>query len=321
MRNFKIYAILLVLFSLLFPAFFNTYLLHISIMILFYAYLGSCWAILGGYAGQLSLGHSAFFGIGAYTSTLLFLKWGVSPWIGMFLGAFLAMLAALFLGALTFRYGLRGVYFALITLAFSIVIKQIALNCEFTGGPIGLLVPLEGHSFFLFQFKDKIYYYYTILLFVFLIILINWLIEQSRIGSYLIAIREDEEAAESVGVDTRRYKLVAIGISGFMSAFAGTFYAQYLFYIEPELTLGIGLSIEIILAPIVGGAGTLFGPLVGSIIMGLLSDITRAAWGGGRTPRSASSHLWYHFNARGLVPTTRCRRIRTKCFKTKTVRW
>jgi branched-chain amino acid transport system permease protein len=277
--RFYIPAVLLLVF-LIIPNVVDSHLLHILIIILFYAYLGNCWAILGGYTGQLSLGHSTFFGIGAYTSTLLFTKFGLSPWLGTLCGAFLGMAAGLFIGYLAFRYGLKGVYFAIVTLAFSVVLKEIALNWKMTGGAMGLLIPLQGISFTLFQFEDKRVYYYIILFLFMLILFLVRSIEKSCTGSYFVAIREDEEAAESLGVPLTKYKLIALAISSFMTAIGGTFYAQYFLFIDPDSTLGISLSIDIILRPIIGGAGSLFGPLLGSFIMGSFSEITRGLFGG-----------------------------------------
>lgn len=275
----KIFIAVLLLFFLIFPIFASSYILHVLIIMFLYAYLGSCWSILSGYTGQFSLGHSAFFGIGAYTSTILFITWGISSWIGMFCGAFLGMLAGLLVGYVSFRYSVKGIYFALVTVAFSIVLKQVALYWKAIGGAQGLLVPLSGPSFVLFQFDDKRYYYYIILFLFLIIISIIHLSGKFRTGSYFRAIREDEEAAESVGVNSTRYKLIAVAISSFMTAIGGTFYAQYLSYIEPETVFGLSRSVDIILRPIVGGMETLFGPLLGSVIMVFFSEITRTFLG------------------------------------------
>jgi branched-chain amino acid transport system permease protein len=235
MKKLRFYILtILVLIFFIVPNVVGDHLLHILIMIFLYAYLGNCWAILGGYTGQLSLGHSTFFGIGAYTSTLLFMKFGLSPWLGMVCGGLLGMAVGLFIGYLAFRYGLKGVYFAIVTLAFSVVLKEIALNWKLTGGAMGLLIPLQGISVTVFQFEDKRVYYYIILLFFMLILFITRSIEKSWIGSYFVAIREDDEAAESLGVPLTKYKLIAVTISSFMTAMGGTFYAQYFLFIDPD---------------------------------------------------------------------------------------
>lgn len=257
----------------------NPYLIHVLIMLNFYAYLGAGWNILGGYAGQFSLGHAAYFGIGSYVSTLLYIHWGFSPWLGMLIGGVASMLVGLFVGFLCFRYGVRGVYFVLITLCFNEIVRLIFINWEASGGPSGILIPLGGSSLWNFQFTSRTPYYYIILSMMALMVLLTSKIEKSKIGDYLIAIREDEDASEALGIDTTRYKLVSMAISCFTMALGGTFYAQYMQYIQPDITLGIPLSIEIIFGPIVGGLGTVWGPLAGASILSIFSEISRVTIG------------------------------------------
>lgn len=266
----------LILLSL--PFFTGSYILHVVIMILFFGYLGSCWNIVAGYTGQISLGHAIFLGAGAYTSTVLFLKAGISPWIGMWAGGVSGMLLGLFIGYLTFRYGLKGHYFILATLAFGAITKVIALNIEKIGGSTGLIIPFK-ESFTNFQFVGKIHYYYFMLCMVMGIILICAVIERSRFGQILMAIREDEEAAESLGVNTFRYKLLAMVLSSFLTSLIGTFYAFYIGYIHPDTLFTPFLSIQITLIPITGGMGSVFGPIVGSFILSPISEITRGFLG------------------------------------------
>ena len=254
--------------------------LHVMIMVFLYAYLGSCWNILGGYAGQFSVGHAAFFGVGAYTSSLLFARFGISPWLGMLVGGFLAALLGLGFGFLTFRFGLKGHFFALATIAFCKVMEIIALNWEFVGGAVGILIPPRKPSFFIFQFGHKVPFYYIMYAFMLLSILIVFLISRSKIGLYLSAIREDEAAAETLGVNLVRYKVYAIVLSAFFTALGGTFFAQYLTYIDPTLTLSVGMSIEIIVRPILGGVGTIMGPILGAFILDPLAEISRNFLGG-----------------------------------------
>ena len=260
------------------PFVLKPYFLSVVILVLYYAYLGESWNILGGYAGQMSLGHAAFFGIGAYTSTALFLKFGITPWLGMFVGGILALLVGMFIGFLSFRYGLRGAYFALATLAFCEILRLVALNWSWIGGAVGFLIPGRENPL-CFLSLNKAFFYYIILFLLIIITLITYLIERSRLGFYLRAIRDDEEAANSLGINPVKYKLIASGISAFFTALAGTFYAQYLLYIDPNIVFGSSLSVDIILRPIIGGAGTLWGPVIGAFAMGPLSELTRVFLG------------------------------------------
>jgi branched-chain amino acid transport system permease protein len=272
-------GVALLLLSIL-PAFMGSYYIHILILILVYAYLGSSWNVLGGYCGQFSFGHATFFGLGAYTSTILFMRFGISPWIGMVLGGILSMFVGIFIGFICFRYGLKGPFFALATLAFAEMFRVAALNIPLTGKAMGILITLKGTSFPAFQFQEKIYYYYIILAFNVFIVLVTHLIENRKLGDYLEAIKEDEDAAEALGIDTLRYKIIAISISSFLTALGGTFYAQYLFYIDPDICFGVHNSIEIFMRPILGGLGTVYGAFLGSLILGPLSELTRGLLGG-----------------------------------------
>jgi branched-chain amino acid transport system permease protein len=256
------------------------------IIIFFFAYLGGTWNILGGYAGQYSFGHAALCGIGAYASSVLFVKWGVSPWIGMGVGCLIGMFFGLGTGLITFHYQLKGIYFSFATLAFAELLKLILLNWEFFGGAVGLLIPLKGDSLIEFQFTSKIPYYYISLCMMLGIIWLTSKIEKSKLGDYLKAIREDEDAAESVGVDTVRFKLIAICITSFLAPIGGTFYAQYLTYIQPDFILGVSISIQTVITVIIGGVGTMWGPLLGALILGPTSEITRIFF-----HRFASLHL------------------------------
>ncbi len=258
------------------PPFLTPYLLHILIVILFFGFLGSGWNILGGYAGQFSFGHAAFFGIGAYTSTLLFLQAGVSPWLGMIAGGLLAAAFGLFAGYLSFRYGLRGPYFALVTLAFAEMLRVVAVNWKAVGSSLGLVIPSRGTAAHLFLFAGKLPFYYIILTLAAGAVWITRRVERSKLGYALVAIRENEDAAEAAGVDTLGYKLRAMAISSFLTALGGTFYAQYFAYIDPSLTFGVSVSVEGLLRTIVGGSGTVLGPLLGSFVLTPISELTRA---------------------------------------------
>ncbi|HLE43227.1 MAG TPA: branched-chain amino acid ABC transporter permease [Methylomirabilota bacterium] len=259
------------------PPFASPYVVRILVLILFFAFLGAAWNILGGYAGQFSFGHAAFFGIGAYTSTLLLVRAGVSPWIGFLAGGLVAAAFGCFAGYLAFRYGLRGPYFALVTLAFAEMLRLIAVNWPAIGGPMGILIPLPkgGDSWVTLQFRERLPYYYVMLGLLALVLGLTRRLERSRLGYTLAAIRENEDAAEASGVNTLAAKLTAMGLSSFLTALGGTFYAQYFSFIDPTLAFGVPVSVEILLRPIVGGPGTLAGPLLGSLVLTPLSELTR----------------------------------------------
>jgi branched-chain amino acid transport system permease protein len=270
---FALLALLLV--AIVGPVFLKDYFVHILIMILLYAYLGQCWNIVCGYTGQFSLGHAAFFGIGGYVSTYVFVKLGLSPWLSLFLGgAVLATFLGLFMGYLCFRYRLKGFFFALVTLSFSEVLRILAQNFM-EGKSAGILIPFQGSAPSSFQFQTKLSYYYIILGLTVFINLIVYKIETSSLGDKFKAIREDEDAAESIGINSMKYKLIALGLSSYLTAVAGTFYAQYILFIDPQIAFGSNIGIQMILPPILGGLGTVFGPLVGAAILTPIAEIPR----------------------------------------------
>jgi branched-chain amino acid transport system permease protein len=293
------------------PPLLPKYGLEVLISILFFAYLGTCWNILGGYAGQFSFGHAAFFGLGAYTSTLLLLRLGLTPWLGMLAGGALAAAFGLFEGYLSFRYGLRGPYFSLVTLAFAEMLRVVAVNWKAVGSSLGLVVP-SGSSPAQFLFAGKLPYYYVILAMTLVALAITRLIERSRMGYALAAIRENEDAAEASGVNALATKLSAMAVSSFLTALGGTFYAQYFAYIDPSLTFGPAISIQGLLPAIVGGAGTVVGPLLGSFVLTPISELTRAVLRG----RAGADVMLYglvlilviSFLPNGLVGLLRSRR-------------
>jgi branched-chain amino acid transport system permease protein len=257
--------------------------LHIFILIFYFAYLASAWSLVA-MAGQLSLGHSAFLGIGAYTSTLLFMEAGVSPWLGMWAGALLATAVGVLVGWPAFR--LRGPYFALTTIAFTEILRIYVENTE-TGpfglplrAAMGLLIPLKAEAPALFQFEGKVPYYYVGLAMMCLAVLVSYLISRTRIGYYLAAIRGDRDAAESLGINITTYNLIAMAISCFLTALGGTFYAQYFRYVNPTRLLGVDLAIEIALVGLIGGWQTVLGPVIGSILLSPTSEIIRGQLGG-----------------------------------------
>lgn len=274
-----LYAIGLLIFFL-FPLFSDDqYILHIGILILYIALISQAWNILSGYAGQFSFGHAIFFGTGAYTSTTLLVKYGVTPWVGMFVGAFVAILIGLFIGFLSFRYKLRGAYFSLGTLAFAEILRILVQNLDYFNKTLGILIPINEDPM-MFQFSSRVTYYYVILIMLIVVTLITFWISRSRLGFNLIAIRENEEAAQSLGVNTFRAKMIAIALSGALTAVGGTFYAQYILYIDTHTTFGNEVSVSVILPAILGGMGTILGPIVGALIIVPLGEITAHFFGG-----------------------------------------
>ena len=244
----------------------NRFFLHLAIMVLLYALLGMSWNLLGGYTGQISFGHAAFFGTGAYTSTILLLRYGISPWVGMLVGAVLAVLLSLPLGLLTFR--LRGPYFALATLAFAEVVRVIVYNWDsLTGGGDGLNI--------LANLGGIVRFYYIILALTIAGFLVMRACVHSRWGYFLNAIREDEDAAEALGVPATRMKVIVLAISAFFVALGGSFFASYQLYINPDLVYESQISVQMIVVTVVGGIGTLEGPIVGALVIVPLSEYFR----------------------------------------------
>jgi branched-chain amino acid transport system permease protein len=262
-----------------FPAFIeSTFYIQVMIMTIFFAYLTICWNILSGYAGQLSIGNAVFVMIGAYTSTLLFSNLGLTPWIGMFIGGVFAVFVGILIGYPTFR--LRGAYFAIATIAVAEGLRKIVENTErigrlYVGGAEGLTIPLLHHAPFQYQFVNKVYYYYIILIFMFVSLYVTYRIDRSKIGYYLTAIREDEDAAQALGINVRKYKLLAISVCAFFTALAGTFYAQLMLYIEPSGVGGLSLSIEMLLLGVIGGRGTILGPVIGAFCLVPIREMAR----------------------------------------------
>lgn len=263
---------------LLLPALGNNYLNHVLIQILLFSYLGQSWNIMCGYSGQMSFGHAAFYGIGAYASTLLFLNLGISPWIGMFCGGLIAAVVGLAIGGITLRYGLQSAYFAFFTLTSAEIIRLIALGwSSLTQGAEGLMLPLSpGDSLnFMFSVHDKHVYYYIILVMYVLVTLIAARIKRTRLGYQLAAVKGEESAALMLGINAYRVKMTVFGLSAFLTALGGTFYAQYFQHFDPEVVLDPMRSFEIIFPVIIGGGSSVFGSAVGSLVLQGSEEITR----------------------------------------------
>jgi branched-chain amino acid transport system permease protein len=253
---------------------------HLAILVMLYALLGTAWNLLGGFAGQVSLGQATFFGAGAYTSTLLAQHAGISPWVGMIAGALVAVALALAIGYPCFR--LSGHYFAIATIAIGEIAGIAVTNWDFAGGAVGLFLPMGTEGVASFQFhRSKLGYYYVLAAMLFATLLLSAWLRRGRAGYYWRAIREDQAAARSVGVPALRFKQIAIALSAALTACAGTFYAQYVLFIDPGSVLPLSLSIQICLVAVLGGVGTVMGPLLGALVLIPLSEATRVLLGGG----------------------------------------
>ena len=256
----------------------NPFYLDLIILVFFWATLASAWNLLGGFAGQISLGHAAFFGIGAYTSTILYLRFGLSPWIGMFAGAGLSVGVALIIGIPCFR--LTSHFFALATIAFGEVLRLLASYWRgLTNGGVGLLIPHQV-GFKNFIFDGKLAYSYVILAMLLGIFFATYFLKHSRLGYSLVALREDQNAAESLGVNTNRSKMISLVVSVFFTSLAGTFYAQYYAFIDPDIVFTSQISIQLALLSIIGGVGTILGPIIGAMFLVPL-DVFLRGWLGG----------------------------------------
>ncbi len=256
--------------------------LHILVLLYFYAYLTTSWNLVGGFAGVLPLGHSAFVGIGAYTSTVLFLQYGISPWIGMLVGGMIATCAGVLIGLPTFK--MRGAYFALATIAFAEGFRVIIENVDYIGpfninGPRGLQIPPLDTGFVNFMFAGKEPYYYIILVMLICVLLLTYFISRSKLGYYLNAGGEEPEAAMALGVNVSRAKLTAMAMSSFLTAMAGTFYAQFSLYIHPKSIISLDLSFEIAFIALIGGRGSIAGPILGALLLRPVGDFSRIYFG------------------------------------------
>jgi branched-chain amino acid transport system permease protein len=236
------------------------------------------WNLLAGYGGQFSFGHAAFFGAGAYGDAILQTRYGVDAYAAMLAATAIGAVVGAIIGYLSFRSGLRGSYFALITLAFAEVFRIMANATPWTGGAAGTLIKLKL-SAANFQFASRAIYFWIILGFVSAAMLLMRGIERSRFGAYLVAVRENENSASALGVDTLTVKLKAITLSAGLTALAGAFYVQYFLFVDSSIAFGTWISIEALLAPIIGGIGTVFGPLLGALALYFLGEFAKAITG------------------------------------------
>jgi branched-chain amino acid transport system permease protein len=275
----KIAGIVTLLLALAFPLVFtDTFPIHVMILVYMFGVLGMGWNIMGGYAGMFSFGQAAFFGIGAYTSTFLLMNFGVNPWIGLVAGGIVAALVAAAIGYPCSN--LRGHYFAIASIAFAEIVRVVFNNWKLVGAAEGLSLPMLDESFANFMFhSSKLPYYYIILAFLLLAIATCYFVATSKMGFYFRAIKESHEVAEVLGVNVVRYRLIAIMIAGFLSAMAGTFYAQYILYIDPESVMLLPVSVQVVLISMLGGAGAVIGPVIGAAVLIPIAEYTRITLG------------------------------------------
>lgn len=264
---------------LILPAIADPYVLSVAILVLYFAYVGQAWNIMMGFAGQLSLGHSLYVGLGAYVAAALFVHHGVAPWIGALVAIGVAAAAAAIIGALAFRFGIAGVYFALLTIAFAEFTRIGFDHFPWIGGSGGLFLPVSqrGQGEFWMLRGPPAMFYYVILTMTAMAFAACRLLMAGRVGYYWRALREDEDAARALGIDTFRYKMLAILVSSAMTAPAGVFFAFYYNTLFPEQIFSMLRSIELILGPIIGGLGTLFGPILGAFVLTVLAEALNEA--------------------------------------------
>jgi branched-chain amino acid transport system permease protein len=275
----KIAAVVTLVLALAFPLVFtDTFPIHVLILVYMFGVLGMGWNIMGGYAGMFSFGQAAFFGIGAYTSSFLLMNFGVNPWIGLVVGGITAALVAAAIGYPCSN--LRGHYFAIASIAFAEIVRVVFNNWKLVGAAEGLSLPMLDESFANFMFhSSKLPYYYIILAFLLIAIATCYFVATSKMGYYFRAIKESHEVAEVLGVNVVRYRLIAIMIAGFLSAMAGTFYAQYILYIDPESVMLLPISVQVVLISMLGGAGAVIGPVIGAAVLIPIAEYTRITLG------------------------------------------
>jgi len=270
-------TLLLFVFPVLGP---NSFYLHLMIMIFMHAVMAQSWNIIAGLSGQISLGHGIFFGIGAYSSAFLYMQYGISPWIGIFIGMFFSALIAVLIGIPMLR--LSGHYFAIATLLIGISFQVIFQRWEFVGAASGIWIPLtEGSSWIALQFhQSKIPYYYVFLVFLVLTFFFTWLLSRSKIGFRLRAVRDDYQAALSLGINVSKYKIIAYVISAMVMAPMGSLFAQYILIVDPDRVFNFEISIIVLLITVLGGIGNIWGPLIGAAILIPISEYSRMYLGG-----------------------------------------
>jgi branched-chain amino acid transport system permease protein len=275
-RDLIIFVAVVAVLALI-PLGMSPFMVSVSTGVLILAMAGVGWNVLSGFAGQFSFGHAAYFGLGAYSVAILLTKYSISPWIGLIVGGLVGAVFGLFVGWVSFRFGLKGAYFALATFAVAEMLRLTFNSLDYFGAGVGIRIPLvEADDWGRIQFSNtRAAHYWVILLLLALSLLAVIAIKYSRIGSYMFAVREDEDAAAALGINPLKTKLIAISISGFITAVAGGYFTLFFLFIDPDIVFGALMSVAILLRPIVGGVGTIWGPVVGAVILSLLGEFTR----------------------------------------------
>ena len=267
--------ILLILFPL---AFSKPFPQHVMILVFMFGMMAVAWNIMGGYAGMFSFGQVAFFGIGAYTSSFLLITYHINPWLGLVVGGLIAALVAAAIGYPCSN--LRGHYFAIASIAFGEIVRTHFNNWKLVGAAEGMTLPMLEESFRNFMFhSSKLPYYYIMLAFLIISLAVCYIVATSKMGYYFRAIKESHDVAKVLGINVVWYRLIAIMISAFLTAMVGTFYAQYVLYLDPESVLILPISVQIVLISMLGGAGSIMGPVIGAAILIPVSEVTRVMLG------------------------------------------
>jgi branched-chain amino acid transport system permease protein len=277
------------------PWYANDYQLTVLITILYFAYTGQAWNVMYGFAGQLSLGHAIYVGLGAYAAAALYVHFGIGPWLGFAAAIIIAVACGAMIGFLAFRFGVAGVYFAILTIAFAEFARIGFDHFTWIGGSSGFFLPVANYAYndlWNLRGNPAMFYYLMLALTAAAFVLCHLLL-RSRVGYYWQAIREDEDAARSLGINTFRYKMLSVTISAGMTALAGVFFAFYYNNLFPEQVFHISRSIEIILGPIIGGSGTLFGPILGAFLLTGLSESMQELFAAVGFDVPGAKHVFY----------------------------
>lgn len=264
---------------LLAPTFLSSYRLNLIITILLSAYFAQCWNLMSGYTGQFSFGHAVFYGLGAYTSSILSVDFGINPWIGLVCGMIVSGVIGAVIGYLSFHYNLRGDYFALATMAFCEIFRVIFKNTKALHAASGVSITYSKKLSDM-QFGSKAGFMYVAFIMLALITFALYKVRRTKLGLYFVAIRENEDAAKALGINTFKFKMIALIASAMLSAIAGSFYAQYYLFIDPTIAFGNSVSVSAITPCIIGGVGTVFGPIIGAAIIEPISELTNALLSG-----------------------------------------